>query len=122
MSNRHQRRAAISDFRHQAENELETFLCKAGTDLDDYPTLRDARLRWSIDVASRKPSCIACRASFAGAAKPAAHLFAKTTGGSRMISVSGFCSGCWTSLSDAELSRAAAAVLRRICPSGRFSD
>jgi hypothetical protein len=120
-SNRAARRAAIADFRRQAERELETFLCEAGTDLDDYPSLAQARLRWSVDMALRKPSCIACRASFAGDAKPAAHLFA-TAPPARMVSVSCYCSVCWSGLTDAELESAASKVLRRICPSGRFSD
>ena len=121
MSNRATRRAAIADFRRQAERELETFLVEADTPLDDYLVLRNARLHWYADIPRRKPTCVVCRASFADRVQIGAHLFA-TAPGSRMVSVSAFCRACFDTLGDDQLSRAAGQVLRRVCPGGRFAD
>jgi hypothetical protein len=120
MSNRASRRAAISDFRRVAQSELVTYLVEADLDLSEHPQLLSAQARWQFDIERRRPSCIGCKASFAGSATPAAYLFA-TANTSRMTSVSVFCQSCWANLPDSELERVALRVLRKVLPGARFA-
>jgi hypothetical protein len=121
--NRHQRRADLADFRREAHKaHLVTHLIAANADLSRHPLLAKIAAAWTASIPQRKPFCFCCRASFAEAARPGAFLFAAPSGAADIASVSGLCAACWRDLEPADIQRAAARVLARLMPGGRFLD
>jgi len=80
-----------------------------------------AVMYWRSNLASRKPKCIACRASFADGVAVGGWLFA-TPEGAQATSVSAFCVACWSDLDDAELEAVALRVLQAVKPGARFAS
>lgn len=120
---RHERRAAIAEFRRDAARaDVLTYLVDASdTALVREPFVQ-AVLHWRGNIAVRKPRCIACGTSFAAdGASVGGFLFA-TPEGANATSVSAFCSSCWTDLSDDDLERQAMRILRSIKPGARFAS
>lgn len=124
MSNRHQRRASLADFRREASRAyLLTHLLDANTSFADHPTLKDALAFWKANRVSRRPRCIACKVDLADPTAPVgAFLFATSPGAAGAVSVSAICPDCWRALPMSEIEVAALRVLRRLLPGGRFED
>lgn len=121
--NRASRRASLAEFRHDAARvSVSTFLID-GTDaaLMREPFFQ-AIQHWRGNIVSRKPKCISCRKPFAAAdVAVGGWLFAQPEC-TNAISISAFCSSCWSSLDDKELERCAVRTLRAIKPNSRFAD
>jgi hypothetical protein len=89
----------------ESGGELLTFLLAADDpSLDREPLLAQARSRWLIERSIRKPYCISCRASFAGAAvRPGSYLFATTP---RLPGVASIAAGGWNFFETPQKNRA----------------
>ncbi|WP_439373161.1 hypothetical protein [Bradyrhizobium sp. DASA03120] len=122
MSNRGQRRRDLAEFRKASHLSLLTYLVAAHTPLDDHPLLRNALAFWRGNIRQRRPFCPACRASFADDAEPGAFLFAVPAVAPTSVTVSGFCTQCWSDLPPDVIECEAVRVLRRLIPSGGFID
>jgi hypothetical protein len=85
------------------------------------PPFSQAIWHWRSLVAVRKPRCIACRTPFAADAVIGGWLFAQPDG-ANAVSVSAFCSSCWSNLDDAQIEQCAVRVLQRIKPGSKFAD
>jgi hypothetical protein len=110
-------------FRREANKaHLNTFLVHASASLDSYPLLSRARAYWIDGIASRKPYCCACGASFAGETHPGVFLFATLPGSSDVASVSAICTTCHRDLSDRDIETICVRVLHRLWPNGKFLD
>jgi hypothetical protein len=123
--NRHQRRIEERAFRLEARStHLVTHLVDASANLGRYPLLSRARSYWIDGIASRKPYCCNCGASFAGeaAASVGAFLFATMPGSPDVASVSAICATCWRELPPDDIERITARVLNRLWPGGTFLD
>lgn len=123
MSNRHQRRADLADFKREAhKRHLVTFLIEAsdGLSLDRYPLLSRALAFWRGNIMQRRPFCPACKSNYADGALPGAILFATTAVAPANASVTAFCVQCSRDLDVVE--REAARVLRSIIADGRWLD
>lgn len=120
---RHQRRASIAQFRRDAQRvEILTYLVDAADAvIVKEQWLLNVVLRWRGDIASRRPRCVACKASFADGATVGGYLIC-TPAGVGAISISAFCRTCWDGLSDTELEQAAMRVLKIIKPGAKFAD
>jgi hypothetical protein len=124
MSNRHQRRRDLADFKRDAHKaHLVTYMIAADDDasLDRHPLLRRALEYWRGNVPHRRPICPGCRASFANDATAVAFLFATTAVAPTNASVTAFCDKCWH-LPPADIECISARVLRQLLPNGRFLD
>jgi hypothetical protein len=121
MSNRHQRRRDVREFRHQVRDHIVTHLIDANADLSAHPMLAKIAAAWGAAIPQRKPWCFACHANFAETATPGAFLFATPPGAADIASVSVLCSTCWRDLPEAEIDRVAAHVLQQIV-AGKFLD
>ena len=76
MSNRHQRRVDVREFRRDVHHDhVVTYLIAADQPLDDNRLLRDALSFWRSNIQRRRPFCPNCRANFADDAHPGAFLF-----------------------------------------------
>lgn len=124
MSNRHQRRRDLADFKRDAHRatHLVTHLIDVRADLSAYPMLAKVASAWGAAIPQRKPWCFSCEASFAKAAQPGAHLFATPPGAADIASVSVLCADCWRDLSLDQIEREATRVLRQLLLGGRFLD
>jgi hypothetical protein len=116
---RHERRAALSRFRRESAGVLVTHLLDVAEPLDGHPLLKRAAAYWRNGIATRRPYCIACRASFDGEATPGAFLFATaadadTATDAGAASVSAVCSSCWRELSPAELEHVALRTMQKL--------
>jgi hypothetical protein len=122
MSNRHQRRADLADFKREAHKaHLDTFLIDAEA-LDDHPTFARAVSFWRDNVQQRRPFCMMCRSGFADDAVADAFLLAMPSAAPSSISVTAICSTCWRDLPDDVIEREATKVLRGLLPRGHFID
>ena len=121
--NRHQRRSEIANFKRKVSHAgIVTVLVDAGDPLEGHPLLRDARRWWQGNIRQRRPSCCACKTSFAEAAQPGAFLFSTSSEVPLSASVTAFCSRCWRDLPDAEVTRISVKVLRYLLPNAKFDD
>jgi len=124
MSNRHQRRASLREFKREARASLVTYMIEANDPLDRAPVLRDAVAYWRGNLPTRKPICICCKGPFTGDVRVevAAFLLATISSASpRNASVSGICTACWNTLTDDQLEAAALRVLKAVLPNARFA-
>jgi hypothetical protein len=125
MSNRHQRRADLADFKREAHKaHLVTYMIAADDDasLDRQPLLSRAVSFWRAGIQQRRPFCPACRANYADDAHAAAFLFAVPSLAPTSASVTAICTDCWRDLPPDAIERQAAKVLRGLIPHGRFLD
>jgi hypothetical protein len=123
MSNRHQRRADLADFKREASRtSLLTYLINANDDvsLNRHPLLRDALSFWRDNVMQRRPSCPGCKSNYADGALPGSFLFSTITVAPKSASVTAFCDQCSRDLEIVE--REATRVLRSIIADGKFID
>jgi hypothetical protein len=124
MSNRHQRRASVADFKRRVSGRhLLTYLI-GGDDaasLNSLAVLKDAVAFWQANRVSRKPCCIACRRSLANDEAVGGFLFATSPGSPGIASVSALCGACWHLPLD-QMERHAARVLQNLLPGGHFLD
>ena len=124
MSNRHQRRADLADFKRDAHKaHLVTYMIAAADDasLDRHPLLRRALEFWRGNIPQRKLICPACKANYADDAHPGGFLFATTAIAPTNASVTAFCDECWHLPPDV-IEREATRVLRQLLPGGKFLD
>jgi hypothetical protein len=120
--NRHQRRIEERAFRLEARStHLITHLVDASATLDRYPLLSRARTYWIDGIASRKPYCCACGASFAES-EAGAFLFATMPSDPDVCSVSAICTTCHRDLSVSEVDAVCQRVLDRLWPGGSWLD
>jgi hypothetical protein len=120
MSNRHQRRASVADFKRDAAGGyLDVHLVPADAPISE-PLLRDAVQFWRANVAVRKPTCIGCGARFAAVEQAGAYLFARPSRAPTSCSTSALCAACWSRLSDDEVEAAALRVVRKVMPGAAF--
>ena len=123
MNNRATRRADTRAFRQQVHRDhIVTHLVSVHTDLTPYPMLHNVAMAWRAGIASRRPYCFCCKASFAKTATPGAFLFAVPRGDTDMASVSVLCVECWRDLPLDKIEAVAAQVLRALSPDGRWLD
>lgn len=123
MSNRHQRRVEVREFRRDVHHDhIVTYLIAADQPLDDNRLLRDALSFWRSNIRRRRPFCPNCCANFADDAHPGAFLFSTPEVAPTAASVTVFCTECWRDLDIAEIEAVAARVLRAVMPGGRFLD
>jgi hypothetical protein len=124
MSNRHQRRADLAEFKREAHQaHLVTYMVAASDDvsLGRHPLLSRAVSFWRTSIQQRRPFCPACKANFADDATAAAFLFAVPALAPTSASVTAFCTDCWH-MPPADIERVAVRVLRGLIPNGRFLD
>jgi hypothetical protein len=124
MSNRHQRRAELSDLKRQAR-VLVTHMVPASACLDDHPLLLRARRHYQDGIEERHAQCVGCKVRFTITGEaPAAFLFAEPVNVGDIVATSALCAGCWQTLPmiEGELDRVATRVLRAVVPGGRFLD
>lgn len=116
--NRHERRASVKSIRH---SDLLTHLIAVEVPLDDHAILHRAVLHFYATIASRKPVCIGCKASFFDEETcVGSFLLAQPIGTPDMVVSSAFCAQCHETLSIAEVDAVSARVLSQIVPNGRF--
>jgi hypothetical protein len=125
VSNRHQRRASVADFKRRVSGRhLLTYLIDADdtASLNSLAVLRDAAAFWQANRASRKPCCIACKLSLLASDEAVgAFLFATSPGSPGIASVSALCSTC-SHLPLDQIEHHAARVLSNLLPGGKFED
>jgi hypothetical protein len=124
MSNRHQRRANVADFKRRVSGRhLLTYLIDGddAASLDSLAVLKDAAAFWQANRASRKPCCIVCKLSLASDETVGGFLFATSPGSPGIASVSALCVGCWHLPLD-QIEHHAARVLQNLLPGGHFLD
>jgi hypothetical protein len=123
VSNRHQRRASVADFKRRVSGNLLTYLIGSddAASLNSLAVLKDAVAFWQANRASRKPCCIACKLSLATDETVGAFLFATSPGSPGIASVSALCSTC-SHLPLDQIEHHAARVLQNLLPNGRFLD
>jgi hypothetical protein len=120
---RHTRRVELRAFKREARStHLNTFLVPADANLDRHPLLLRARAHWIDNIASRRPYCVACEASFAGQAEVGAFLFSTLPSDPNVASVSAICTDCHRDLSNEQIEAVCRRVLNRLWPNGRFLD
>jgi hypothetical protein len=123
MSNRHQRRVDVREFRKDVHHDhVVTYLIAADQPLDDNRLLRDALSFWRSNIRRRRPFCPNCCANFADDAHPGAFLFSTPEVAPTAASVTAFCEQCWRDLPPDDIERIAARVLQAVMPGGRFLD
>ena len=118
---RHQRRAAVADFRRRAAGTyLTTFLVPTSVSLDGHVSLQQAAAFWEANRAVRKPVCICCKQVFADDQRVGGFLFATMPNPSPDVSISAVCVPCWRGAPSDELERKCIGVLRQLLPGGRL--
>ena len=125
VMNRHRRRSEIANFKRKVSHaSIVTFLVDAGDLLEGHPLLRDASRWWRANVKRRRPTCCACRASFADdGVSVGAFLFSTSPAAPLSASVSAFCGRCWRTMTDEQIEQAAMKTLRKLMPDGtKFED
>jgi hypothetical protein len=122
MSNRHQRRANVADFKRAVHRRhLVTHLVDAAEPLDGHAVLKDALSFWQKNRVKRRPCCIGCRADLSDPdVEAGAYLFATSPGSPGVASVSALCCACWHDLPLDQIEHHALRVLRRLLPGGHF--
>jgi hypothetical protein len=123
MSNRHQRRRDLADFKRDAHKaHLVTFLVDAADDasLDRHPLLSRALAFWRGNIMQRRPFCPSCKGNYADGTLPGAFLFSTTAIAPTNASVTAFCDQCSRDLDVVE--REATRVLRSIIADGKWMD
>jgi|SoiMethySBSTD1v2_1073268.scaffolds.fasta_scaffold474059_2 hypothetical protein len=95
MSNRHERRANVAEFRRRVGNYLDTTLVPAGTRLDDHPVFASALVYWESQRQAHSRQCIACMEEFDPDGETVgAFLFATAPSMPGSASVSAICKKC----------------------------
>src|SRR3954466_1481575 len=120
MSNRHQRRADLADFKRDAHKpHLVTYIIAAAAapSLDRHPLLGRALEFWRGNIMQRRPFCPACKSNYADGALPGGFLFSTTAVAPTNASVTAFCDQCSRDLDLVE--REAARVLQTIIANGK---
>lgn len=117
--NRHERRASVSSIRH---SDLITHLVAADAVIED-AILRNAVLHWRINIETRKPVCIGCKAAFNGdQAQVAAFLLSTPVGVPDIVATGAICTACHATLSPSQIDVIATRILRQLSPGGKFLD
>ena len=121
MSNRHNRRASVADFRKRVGGtHLVTYLLDDIALIDGHRLLGPCLRQWLAACEARRPYCIGCKKNFMDGAEPGAFLFATSPGASGDVSVSALCTECWA-LPLVEIEAIATRALRKLLPHGRFA-
>jgi hypothetical protein len=121
MTTRQQRRASLSAFKKEAsQGFVDVFL----TPIEDVALAKPLHQRavafWRANIPTRRPACLSCKAQFAEDARVGSYLLMVPERAPTSASVSGLCSSCWSSLTDAEVERAALKIVRSVLPGATF--
>jgi hypothetical protein len=123
MSNRHQRRADLADFKRKASHTaLLTYLCPPDDPaLDRAPLLRAAARDWLGRLATRVRYCIVCNSWLVNRQDVGALLLsvfdiAKPTD----VGIAAVCKACWDADDIEALERAVEQTLRSVIPNGKL--
>ena len=120
---RQQRRASLSEFRREARGGfIDTHMVPLEDVPHAKPLLQRAVAFWRASIFSRRPTCLSCKAQFAGDAKIGAYLCMVLEAAPTSASVSGLCSVCWRELSDTEINACALRVVRSVLPGAQFDQ
>jgi hypothetical protein len=123
MSNRHQRRAELADFKREASQSLLTYLVEPNDPaLDRMPLLRAAADNWLDALSVRVRHCIICNVWLVNPQHVGALLLSTpATSKPTSAGTAAVCRTCWDAdLPVDVLERACASVLQSAVPNGRF--
>ena len=117
---RHERRASLAAFKREAAGGyLDVGLVPTDAPINN-PLLERAALAWRAGVATRRPTCISCKAKLADGAQAGAFVMTVPSAAPTAASVSALCADCWLNLSDDAVKAVALRVIRRVLPGAVF--